>query len=94
MDDLQTTSVSQALLLISLVLLLVTLLLGLLRALRGPGLEDRMMSVLLFGTGGVAMLLLMAVLLAMPSLLDVALMLALLGAVAAAAMTRPETDDV
>ena len=94
MEEVEMTTVSQALLLLSLALLLVTLLLGLVRALRGPSLEDRLMSVLLFGTGGVAMLLLMAVLLAMPALLDVALMLALLGAVAAAAMTRPETDDV
>ncbi len=94
MDDLKIMPVFQALLLIGLALLLVTLLLGLLRALRGPDLEDRLMSVLLFGTGGVAMLMLMSVLLAMPALIDVALILALLGAVAAAAMTRREGDDV
>ena len=94
MDDLKISPVFQALLLIGLALLLVTLLLGLLRALRGPDLEDRLMSVLLFGTGGVAMLMLMSVLLAMPALIDVALILALLGAVAAAAMTRREGDDV
>jgi multicomponent Na+:H+ antiporter subunit F len=33
---------------------------GLVRALRGPTLQDRMLSVLLLGTGGVAPLLLMA----------------------------------
>ena len=92
MDDTQIIAHSQALLL-SLALLLLTLLLGLLRALRGPSLEDRLMSVLLFGTGGVAMLLLLALLLAMPALLDVALLLALLGAVAAVAMTRQEADN-
>ena len=92
MDDTQIIAHSQALVL-SLALLLLTLLLGLLRALRGPSLEDRLMSVLLFGTGGVAMLLLLALLLAMPALLDVALLLALLGAVAAVAMTRQEADN-
>lgn len=84
----------QSLLMIALGLLLLTLLLGLIRALRGPTLEDRLMSVLLLGSGGVATLLLLALLLAMPALLDVALLLALLGAVAAAAMTRRAVDDV
>jgi multicomponent Na+:H+ antiporter subunit F len=84
----------QSVLMIGLGLLLLTLLLGLIRALRGPILEDRLMSVLLLGSGGVATLLLLALLLAMPALLDVALLLALLGAVAAAAMTRLEVDDV
>ena len=84
----------QSILMIALGLLLLTLLLGLIRALRGPTLEDRLMSVLLLGSGGVATLLLLALLLAMPALLDVALLLALLGAVAAAAMTRRAVDDV
>ncbi len=84
----------QSILMTALGLLLLTLLLGLIRALRGPTLEDRLMSVLLLGSGGVATLLLLALLLAMPALLDVALLLALLGAVAAAAMTRRAVDDV
>jgi multicomponent Na+:H+ antiporter subunit F len=92
MDAMQMTGLVHALLL-SLAFLLLTLLLGLVRALRGPSLEDRLMSVLLFGIGGVAMLLLLALLLEMPALLDVALLLALLAAVAAVAMTRQEADN-
>lgn len=72
--------------------LLMTLVLGLARALRGPTLEDRMLSVQLLGTGGVALLLLLADLAATSALLDVALVLALLAAVAAAAMTRREVS--
>ncbi|HPQ23882.1 MAG TPA: monovalent cation/H+ antiporter complex subunit F [Gammaproteobacteria bacterium] len=70
--------------------LLVTLMLGLVRALQGPSLEDRLAAVLLLGTGGVAFLLLLAVLWSAPALIDVALLLALLAAVVAAAMTRQE----
>ncbi|MCB2262022.1 MAG: multiple resistance and pH regulation protein F [Candidatus Thiosymbion ectosymbiont of Robbea hypermnestra] len=77
-------------LLASLLLLLLSLMVGLARALRGPTLEDRMLSVQLLGTGGVGILLLTAVLLELPALLDVSLVLALLAAVAAAALTRPE----
>ena len=69
---------------------MLTLVIGLVRALRGPTLQDRMLSVQLLGTGGVAFLLLLAVLLGIPALLDVALVLALLAAVAAAALTRRE----
>lgn len=68
--------------------LLMTLLLGIVRALRGPTLQDRMLSVQLLGTGGVALLLLLAALMEAPALLDVALVLALLAAVSAAAVTR------
>lgn len=74
-------------------LLLLTLVLGLARAMIGPSLQDRMLSVQLLGTGGVALLLLMSTLLAAPALIDVALVLALLAAVAAAALTRREVDD-
>ncbi len=81
---------SDPILLSSLFILLITLLLGLVRALRGPTLQDRMLSVQLLGTGGVALLLLLAGLIEMPALLDVALVLALLAAVAAVAVTRRE----
>ncbi len=74
----------------ALLVLLLTLAAGLVRALRGPTLQDRMLAVQLLGTGGVALLLLLAALLQSPSLLDVALVLALLAAVAVAAMTRRE----
>jgi len=73
--------------------LLVTMLLGLVRALRGPSLEDRMLAVLLLGSSGVAALLLLALLLGLPALFDVALLLALLAAVSAVALTRREVDD-
>jgi len=72
-------------LLASLLLLLLSLVGGLARVLREPTLEDRMLSVQLLGTGGVGTLLLTAVLLDLPALLDVSLVLALLAAVAAAA---------
>ena len=75
-------------LLVALVLLLGTLLIGLARSVIGPRLEDRMLAVLLLGSGGVALLLVMATLFAAPALIDVALVLALLAVVAAAALTQ------
>lgn len=80
-------------LLVAALLLLLSLGLGLVRALRGPTLADRMLSVQLLGTCGVALLLLMGHLLGQPALHDVALVLALLAVVSAAAVTRRETDD-
>ena len=59
---------------------LATELLGLLRVLRGTAEADRMMAAQLVGTGGVAVLLLLAAATATPSVVDVALMLALLAA--------------
>ncbi|MCB1850066.1 MAG: hypothetical protein KDI83_04650 [Gammaproteobacteria bacterium] len=76
--------------LISLVLLTGAMLIGLARTFMGPSLEDRMLAVLLLGSGGVALLLKMAVLFAAPALMDVALVLALLAVVAAAALTRKQ----
>ena len=80
-------------LLIPAVLLLLTMVLGFLRALRGPSLQDRMLSVLLLGSGGVGLLLLLAFMLQQPALIDVALILALLAAMLAAALTRREASD-
>ena len=57
--------------------------LGLIRVLRGPDDVDRMMAAQLLGTGGVAVLLLLAVAAEIPAIVDVALMLALLAAFAA-----------
>ena len=51
---------------------------GLVRILRGPGDADRILSVQLIGSGGVAVLLLLAAATQTPSIMDVALMLALL----------------
>ena len=56
--------------------------LGLLRIFRGPSEADRMMAVQLLGTGGVAVLLLLGAAAAMPAIVDVALLLALLAAFA------------
>ncbi len=63
--------------------LLLNILVGLVRVLRGPTPADRMLAALLFGTTGVAILLLLSQALAAPAIVDVALVLALLGAVTA-----------
>jgi multicomponent Na+:H+ antiporter subunit F len=81
-----------SILLPALVVLLLTLAMGLLRALRGPTLEDRLLSLQLLGSGGVAFLLLMSGVLQAPALVDVSLLLALLAAVAAVALTRREVS--
>jgi multicomponent Na+:H+ antiporter subunit F len=81
------------LLLIALLLLLLSLVLGMSRALKGPSLEDRLLSILLLGTGGVAILILLSVSMQLTVLLDVGLVLVLLAAVATAAMTRRESND-
>jgi multicomponent Na+:H+ antiporter subunit F len=65
--------------------LLLTLVLGLLRIWRGPEAADRMLSAQLFGTTGVALLLVLAQLEGEPALLDVALVLVVLAVLASAA---------
>ena len=71
--------------------------LGLVRLLRGPTDADRMMAVQLIGTGGAAALLLVAAATATPAVVDVALALALLAAIASAAFAtsdgRPEDAE-
>jgi multicomponent Na+:H+ antiporter subunit F len=67
--------------------LLANVLAGLLRILRGPTPADRMLAAQLFGTTGVAALLVMAEGMAAPPLRDGALVLALLAAVASVAFT-------
>jgi multicomponent Na+:H+ antiporter subunit F len=64
------------------VVLLLNVLAGLVRIWRGPTRADRMLSAQLFGTTGVAILLLFADLFERPSLQDAALVLALLVAMA------------
>jgi multicomponent Na+:H+ antiporter subunit F len=73
--------------------LMLSLFLGLLRVLRGPGAGDRMLATQLIGTAGVGLLLLLSQLLEQPALIDVALLLALLAAVAAAAFTGQQEDS-
>lgn len=65
--------------------LLLLLLTGLLRIWRGPAPADRMLASQLFGTTGVALLLVLAELQAQPALRDVALVLALLAVLATVA---------
>lgn len=58
---------------------------GLWRVLRGPDPADRLVSAQLLSTGGIAVLLLLGAATGDPALLDVALLLALLGAFATVA---------
>ncbi len=51
---------------------------GLARIFRGPGSPDRLMAAQLAGSGGVAVLLLLAAAMGQPAIIDVALMLAVL----------------
>lgn len=83
------------LLLVCALALMLSLFLGLLRVTGGPGAGDRMLAMQLIGTTGVGVALLLSVSLNQPALIDVALILALLAAVAAAAFTgrQRETDD-
>ena len=62
--------------------------LGLVRILRGPGDVDRILSLQLIGSGGVAVLLLLAAATQTPSIMDVALMLALLATFVSVAFLR------
>lgn len=78
---------------------LATVALGLVRILRGPGDAERMMAAQLLGTGGVAVLLLLAAATGMGAAVDVALTLALLAAFASIAFYkgapgRPADDAV
>ncbi len=79
----------EALLLMTLVvLLLLTVCLGLIRVVKGPTAADRMLSAQLFGTSGVAILLLLAELRNDPALRHIALVYALLAAVTVIAFVR------
>lgn len=62
--------------------------LGLIRVLRGPGDAERMMGAQLFGTGGIAALLLLGTATGEPATRDVALVLALLAAFASVAFYK------
>lgn len=77
--------------------LLVTLVLGLVRIWRGPTIADRMLAAQLFGTTGVALLLVLAELQRLAPLRDVALVLALLAVMTVLAFVarvwRREPED-
>ncbi|MGF1644172.1 MAG: monovalent cation/H+ antiporter complex subunit F [Thiotrichales bacterium] len=70
------------------VFLLANLLIALFWVMRGPTQADRMLAALLFGTTGVAVLLLLAEAGFAPALLDVALVFALLAAITGAAFAE------
>ncbi|TVR62424.1 MAG: pH regulation protein F [Candidatus Competibacteraceae bacterium] len=73
--------------------LLANLLVALARVMRGPSAADRMLAALLFGTVGVAVLLLLAQVQALPALNDVALVFALLAAITGVAFVRRAWRD-
>lgn len=73
-------------------LLLLSLFIGLIRAWIGPSVQDRFSAVLLLGTGGVAILFMLAILLQLEALYDVALVLALLAVVGTVALTQSENN--
>ena len=67
---------------------------GLVRLLRGPTDVDRVMAVQLLGTGGAAVLVLVAAATATPAVVDVALVVALVAAFASAAfVTSPDGGE-
>jgi multicomponent Na+:H+ antiporter subunit F len=73
--------------------LLGTMVAGMTRIARGPTPADRMLAALLFGTTGVAILLVLSVALTLPAAVDVALVFAVLAAVVGVAFAtrrRPE----
>jgi multicomponent Na+:H+ antiporter subunit F len=67
---------------------LATVALGLARILRGPGVADRIMAAQLFGTGGIAVLLLGAAATGVRAAADLALTLALLAAFVSVAFVQ------
>ena len=69
-------------------LILISVLLGLVRIFKGPTGADRMLAAQLLGTGGVAILLILAFAMQMPALLDVALVYSLLAATAMVVFVR------
>lgn len=64
-----------------LIALLLSILGGLVQVFRGPAPAERMLAAQLLGTAAVAILLILSHLMAMPALIDVALVFALLAAV-------------
>lgn len=69
---------------------------GLVRVAIGPTPSDRLMAAQLMGTSGIGLMLLLAHVIEVPALVDVALVFSLLAAVAIAAFTRrrlTETGD-
>ncbi len=79
------------------IFVLIMVALGLVRILRGPGDAERMMAAQLFGTGGIAVLLLTGTATGQSARADVALTLALLATFASIAFVKkgtPRSVDV
>ncbi len=74
-------------------LILLTLILGLWRVFKGPTRADRILTAQLIGTTGVAIILLLSEAMQMPSLIDVALIFALLAAVTATVFVQRFWQD-
>lgn len=72
---------------------LVMVALGWVRILRGPSNVDRMMAAQLFGTGGIAALLLLGAATGVGAIVDVALTLALLAVFASIAFVKAGSGD-
>jgi multicomponent Na+:H+ antiporter subunit F len=72
---------------------LASLALSVVRVLRGPTPADRMMGAQLAGTGGVALLILLAGVQRDPAVLDAALILALLASLGAVAFVKTASGD-
>lgn len=68
--------------------LMASIAVGLVRVAIGPTPSDRMMAAQLMGTSGIGVTLLLAPIVEIPALVDVALIFALLAAVAVTAFTR------
>lgn len=73
--------------------ILLLVLLSLARVVVGPTVADRMMGAQLAGTGGIAMLMLLAGATDRPAVLDVALVLALLAAFAVVGFAKATSPD-
>ena len=78
----------QVLLMLVSLIVLVSVVAGFVRVVRGPTAADRMLAALLFGTGGVAVLLLLSEVMAVPTLKDVALVFVVLATVVSVAFVR------
>jgi multicomponent Na+:H+ antiporter subunit F len=72
---------------------LVMVALGWVRILRGPSQVDRMMAAQLFGTGGIAALLLLGAATGVGAIIDVALTLAVLAVLAAIAFVKAVSGE-
>ena len=74
--------------LLAALVLLLSIVLGLVRVVRGPTAADRMLAAQLFGTTGVAVLLLLGRAFAAPAYWDVALVFAVLAGITGVAFVR------